>query len=233
MSKAAGALPLAIVQSREYSQAYGGSNTFATGNMTSPVTAGSVIHVVVVTICNGGAVTHGTPTDTRGNTYTQIGSTVANPSGAGRMSQWYAVNSGAGTNSVSCTVTGAALPTDASAIVAIEVGGVKTASVLDGSNAAYNAGDSGPNVVVSGSASNTKQPAIVIGVGWDAQGVINSPGTGFTSFSTGWLMGEASAKMMVEYKLLSATGSQQATFSDNAFNQHLACMAIFDALNAT
>jgi hypothetical protein len=231
---AVGVPALGIVQQKQNSVG-GGSSSIATGNMPLQVTAGNTLHVVIASIVNAGAATHLTPTDTLGNVYAQIGSTVAStPTGASRISQWYAQNCLGGTNSVNATFTGPS-PADSLGIVVIEICGTKTnplTPAIDGYSAAFNPGDSGADVVISGSASNTKQPAIVIGVGWDIQGAINNPGTGYSAYATGWLMGGGSAKMMVEYKFLRSLGSQQATFSDNAFNIHMASMAIFDALGA-
>lgn len=212
-----------VAQSKQNFRASGlSASSLASGDFASSVTAGNVLYVAC--LAQPGFGTHNAPTDTLGHTYTQIGTTVTEAATGVTFSQWYVVNSSGGTNSI--TANFATADTGYMGVWGLELGGCKTSGAFDVGAAATMAGDSGADVVDTGNANNTDAPAIMVGVAFDVQGVINNAGTGCTSIATGWDDG-GGAKAMAEYKLLATTGSQHLTWSDNAFDRHLQGMAIF------
>lgn len=109
-----------------------------------------------------------------------------------------------------------------------EYTGLGTAAA-DGANSATASYGTGTDAVVSGTASNAAQPAICWGVATDSQGnSIPNSGTGFTS-----RIGADSLR--IEDKALSATGSQQATWTNSAgaSRTHIAYMIIADEPGAS
>jgi hypothetical protein len=207
----------AFVQMVENSTSGSGSS-IASGNFGASVTSGNKILVV----CRSpNTVTHNAPTDTLGTTYTQIGSSTDHI--GVRASQWVGTLTSSGTNSVTANFSGSGAVI---AVAAIEISGT------NGSDAtcfsiATNGGGIGADVIVSGSATNTTASGELFGWAMDLQGPIDAAGTGFTSRATGWLFGGAQAQFIVESKSVTSIASQQATFADNQFDNHLAGMVLF------
>jgi len=215
----------AIVQQKDGINNAGTS--VSTGNFASSPTTGNLIYVVAS--CDSAGGTFNTPTDTLGNTYTLIGSAIESGTSAA-IYQWYAKNiTGGGANSVTATTTGTSTVIG---IAACEISGLDAATPLDVHAEQGGPGGSGANAMTSGTATNTKQPSVIIGFQRDIQGPVEAAGTSpiaFTALTAIWnnISGSGETRGLFEHARLTTTGSVEATFQDTGFDRYLVCMAVF------
>jgi len=225
------------------------SPNLSSGSLTNP----SLIWVVGG--CAASTTTLNTPTDTKGNTYTLIGS-HADSAGIQKLYHWYAYNTSTGANAV--TVTSSA--SDTVCVYALEITGLATSGAFLGHSENGLVGSSGANDVTSGtynlSSLGGAPAALVIGAATDSGGQLgaagtspntfayadtlyNTPGTGtiLISASLGWdnILGNSVSyhAMGVEHlRVTSAPGNIACTWGDVNSNRHAAVMAIFAEASA-
>lgn len=192
----------------------------------SNVTAGSTI--LVATLLNFTALGATPFTDTLGNTYTLV-TKAQSSAGPGNQTLYLyaAYNSPAGANTVQLNL---ASSSSIRPLLILEVGGT-AAAPLDGS--AHNdqaSPGTGAGAVLSGSASNAHQPALAIGLSIPL--FVNSPPAAVSPYtSQGTFFGGGSGSTgRCEYQNLTATSSQQATFTATAgTTEHLSLLVVLDA----
>lgn len=126
-----------------------------------------------------------------------------------------------GTTGLIVTMSGA--PAFGSNWVLGEYSGLVT-SGTDGASSLSASASTSTDAVTSGTASNTVQPAAVIGIATDsAFNTIPIAGTGFTS-------NVGIGALRLEFKRITATGSQAATFTNNHGSScnHITAMVVLD-----
>lgn len=204
----------ALVQTVDDGGGIGGSSTTATTNNFSPnPTTGNLI---VVKVTYDGVLTTATCADTRGNSYTQLGTGLRDANGT--STHWfYAWNiTGGGTNAA--TVTFGATRAFRG-ITAQEYSGIRTTSdPLVGFNigAAQNGPGTANDAITSGNGTPTAQPALAWGATTNggSTDVASAAGTGYGGLAT-------SAKTNIgyshslEHKRITATTATAATFTFN------------------
>jgi len=132
----------------------------------------------------------------------------------------------AGTYTVTCTF---AASCSLRGIKLLEITGAKTASALDGTPAGQfqlNVG-TGTDAITSGNLTTANQPAMVVGACMN-YGNNRDPaaGTGFTSTRTDWSTDVGGCRL--EYKRVTATGTQAATYTGPAIDSWITLAAAFD-----
>lgn len=149
----------------------------------------------------------GVPTDTQGNTYVLIG-TVFPASSSQAIGLWLAANiaGGAGANTATQNLGFASNQRSAGLV---EIGGV-AASPSDGTNGAINASPgTGADGAVTGTATNTKQPALIYSVAYHL-GTL-AVGTGFTVDRNDAASANQTGNVLTQYKRITTTSAVQAT----------------------
>lgn len=203
------------------------SATTTTLAFGSNVTTGSTILVwTVLNFASFGA----TPfQDTLGNTYHLV-TKAQSSAGPGNQTLYLyaAYNSPGGANTVQMNLGSSQ---SVRALGIMEVGGT-AASPLDGSaNNDQTSPGTGAGAVLSGTATSARQPAIAIAFSWPiftnsaptAVSPYTNEGTFFGSGDTG--------PGRCEYRNLTTTGSQQATFTATAgTTEHLSLIVVLDAI---
>lgn len=202
----------------QFLSANDGTSASSTSQAMSTVTAGSTI--LVLTETNFASVS--SITDTLGNSYAAV-QTAQSTAGPGNQKFYvyaaYNVLGGANTVTITYGATTSIRP-----ILILEVGGT-AATPLDGSNKNdQTAPGTGAGAVVTGTASNTAQPALALG--FSIPIFVNSPPTAvgpYTSQGNFWSQGTC------ESLVLSGTGSQQATFTaTSGSTEHLSLLIILN-----
>lgn len=142
------------------------------GTLTTPAFNLAAGNLVIVS-CRLNIAVATVPTDTAGNTYTLISSTV----GAGFHYVWYAYNTSANaSNQVSLTVTNR----DFMNLMAAQYSGATTSNPLQGSNLATRTASGGS--LTSGTFSTDADTGAIIAIAQTANNVPTwTPGTGFTT----------------------------------------------------
>lgn len=191
-----------------------------------PLTPGSTILVLTYTNFTSMAATP--VLDTLGSAFTPI-QTAQSTAGPGNQSfrMYASYNTAGGADTVTVQYASA---TTICTILLLEVVN-SSASPLDGSN--HNdqtAPGTGVGAVLSGSASNTNQPALAIGFSIPIfQTVPPAAVSPYTSAGTFWSVTGATG--ICESRSLTATGSQQATFTTTlGSTEHLSLFIILDAV---
>jgi hypothetical protein len=113
----------------------------------------------------------------------------------------------------------------------VEAGGVKTASFdVTATGRSQAAPGTSTDATASNAATNTVQPALIIGASWDLTGNAPAAGTGFTSaLLADFAALGSSGQLRVEYKRITTTTSVTATFTATVgANTHLNVMNILD-----
>ncbi len=186
----------------------GGTITFVQVNAANPQTASASVPVaypaaqtagnlnIVAVGWNDTTSTVSSITDTRGNSYTQAGTTTT---GTGmRQAIYYARNIAAGSNTVTVAFSQAAAFVD---VRVLEYSGLDTANPLDVTAVASGTGTS----VSSGAATTNSATELIFGAGMTG-GHYSAAGTGFVSRIITSPDGD-----IAEDKIVSATGSNTAT----------------------
>jgi hypothetical protein len=187
------------------------------------VTAGSTI--LVLTFTNFTNIGASPVTDSQGNTYSlvQTAQSAAGP-GNQKFYLYAAYNVAGGANTVTVNY---ATATTIRPILLLEVGGT-AASPLDGSsNNDQSSPGTGAGAVVTGAASNTVQPALAIGFSMPIfSNAVPAAVAPYTSAGTFWIN---TTTGRCETRALTATGSQQATFTATAgTTEHLSLLIILN-----
>ena len=209
-----------------YTSSTGGTINFVQVKAATPQTASSSVTVafavaqtagnlnIVAVGWNDTTSTVTSVSDSRGNTYTQAGTTVT---GTGlRQAIYYAKNIAAGSNTVTVAFNQAAAYVD---VRVLEYSGLDTASPLD-----VTAGAAGNSISAnSGTATTTSANELIFGAGMTASG-FNAAGTGFTSRIITSTDGD-----IAEDKVVSSTGSNSATGSLSSSAPWVMQMASFKA----
>lgn len=138
-------------------------------------------------------------------------------------------NAGAGSTVVTTTFS---IGCGYKVIAVAEISGV-TASPLDGhvGGNVQNLPGTGTDAIVSGTATNATQPALVVALCYNsegASGVTPTVGTGFTSAGSGWALGFGVAGARVESKRVTAAGGNIAKFTSSINNHFVTHVAVFD-----
>lgn len=210
------------------------STPFGTGgsNATYPLVFGSNITagnaVVVFSLMSGGSrATRGSVADTASGVWAGVGTApVDDSTNAFAIDRFLSLNHPGGVNTVTFTPNGGSA---GGGCVAVEISGLKTSSALDGTGNAVQlqvTPGTATDGVTSGSDTNASQPAIILGFSAHTGGSQTpSVGTGFTNVGT-WagLFGDTLGR--VEYKRITATGSQSATFTTTGNTAHLTGMML-------
>jgi hypothetical protein len=175
---------------------------------TSSPTNGNT-NIVWVLSQDGSTVT---VTDDQGHTYTPRGS-VTEAAIPYKLVQFTAPITSSGAN----TVTAAFSP-------ASDFRGIAVVEAQGAYDAANTGTDTGNNPTDTVSATNTAQPATVYMLGDDLQsGTALGVGTGFTNIGTGW---PGSGPYRLQYKEVTATGSQSGNFANATNSRNLVGMVI-------
>lgn len=193
---------------------------------TLTVTAGSILHVF--TMWEAG--TASCSDNVNGSYGTALDLVNDVPSGQ-NFGQFRFENAAAGSTTVTVTLSPT---TDFKGICVVEIAGCKTSSALDGHTGQVQpTPGTGTDGATSGSASNSIQPAIIVGLtvsGPLSDTATPSVGTGFTSNGTGWANGSAIQQGRAESKRITSTGAQAATFTVSDNVAHTTFIAIYDEL---
>jgi hypothetical protein len=208
----------AHVQSKGIVFTSGNSNNIA---FDSNVGSGALI-VVAILHYAGGLISG--ITDTRSNTYAQIGSSVAYATDRSRVVDlWYAYNSSAG----ACTLTITAYDTMSDHPVYIhEYSGIITTDPYDKAASNDNVG-TGANPITSNSTATTAQNDELIFGAYNANAVTTiTADTGFT------LRINTKGNCATEDKIVAATGAYAATFNRTASASGVARVVTFKAIAA-
>lgn len=195
----------------------GSSTDVGTAAFSAPTTTGNAI--IAGCAVYGSAVTMGTMTDTAGDTFVPEGVFIGGIGSNVNTEIFHAYNiTGHASNVVNCDFAGG---TFENVIAAEEISGLLTSGALDGTCGSNSCGanNSATTSYVSGTTGATTQ-ASEIAVGWFA--LLNSgtaptftQGSGWTAMQSG-NSGTTAYAFMLEYKILSSTGTQQATATLNA-----------------
>lgn len=173
---------------------------FATFSVTLTASAGSAL-VVFTAVLSGNPYT---VTDSKSQSYTSLDTTFTDTNY--NLSTFIASNVGAGSTTVTVNMTGTG---SFLGIWVVEVGGAM-ASPLDGHNASRQAAPGSATDVITVSATNANQPALVLGFSMVSAGFTDAPatGTGFTSTKVAFSNAARS-----EYNRVTSATSQALTFS--------------------
>lgn len=138
----------------------------------------------------------------------------------------YRENMASGTITVTCTFSASST---LRGIKLLEITGAKTSSSIDGTPAGQfqlNVG-TGSDAITSGNLTTAAQPAMVVGVSMNYGNNINpAAGTGFTSTRVDWNTDVGGCR--IEYKRVTATGTQAATYTGPSTNSWITLGAAFD-----
>lgn len=186
----------------------------------SNVTAGSLLIVGQYGSAAPGAV----PTDTRGNTYTQIGTTLTTGNGQ-RLAWWYAINAGSGANTVDFPVMGTF---DAAFVSEFTVDG-GTISLDDSDQNTFSVDDpSTPTMTAS-----VTDTLVVSAIGSDqGAGVSYTAGANFTVRGSSALQGSANDTFAFESRQLASAGSVSGTWVTSAADTGGVVGAVFKTTGA-
>ena len=202
----------------------GTSATSTAQAFSSNVTAGSWI--VALSMGNF-AGTVSSVTDTLGNAYTlrQTAQSSAGP-GNQKLYAYTAYSSSGGANTVTFNY---AVSTSFRPAYLLEIGGVLASAYDGGNNNDQTAPTTGTDLVVSGTATNANQPALIIGASVRVSSTSQpAAGTGFSAQTGNWGGAGTGWGLLVETKRITATGSQQATWTAAANAEHMSLMIILD-----
>jgi len=216
-------MALALLQAVANVDATGLSLTLLLGALTSAVTAGSVLYVVV----RNRKDISPTITDTLGHTYTFI-SRVYDSTNDVSVSHFYCKNTLSGSNTINVNYNAGDLITF-SLMGAMEIGGADKSNPLDGhcGQAQLDPGTA-TDAVTSGSLTPTENNTMAVGATFQTDGTLlvsHTAGTGFTSQQavTGIV-----TNGRLESKLLALKAQVAATFTvDSALADMITVMAIF------
>ena len=204
-------------------------NTSATTTaqpFSSNVTAGSWI--VALTVGNF-AGTVSSVADTLGNAFTQrqVAQSAAGP-GNQKFYCYTAYSASGGADTVTFYY---GVSTGTRPAYLLEIGGAAVVAYDGGNNNDQATPTTGSNAVVSGTATNANQPALVIGAHLI---LFSNPapasGSGFTGQSAAW--GVSAGGLLVQTKRVTSNGSQQSTATAGINSEHLSVMIILDELAA-
>lgn len=188
----------------------------------SNITAGSWI--VGLTMTN--FTTFSGVTDTLGNTLT-LRQTALSSAGPGNQKLYAYAGRSASGGADTVTFTYASSTSFRPAYL-LEIAGASVAAYDGGNNNDQTAPTTGTDAVVSGSAANASQPALIIGVSVRLSSTVQAAvGTGFTAQSGNWGGGSAAA-VSVETKRITTAASQQATWTAAGNTEHLSLMIMLD-----
>lgn len=152
---------------------------------------------------SGVATNNGSPT-----AFTQSGGEARNSGASQSSTVWYLENVSSGSHTVTATMAGGSL--QYCRIRVIEVSGLATSSSLEASTEAT-ATTGSPSSGASGS--TTSANCFVIGFAQNA--FESSPGS-TVSAGSGYTLSGSNDMMTIEYKSVSSTGTQTATFTGSA-----------------
>lgn len=112
----------------------------------------------------------------------------------------------------------------------VEAGGVKsTALDVAAAGKVQATPTTGTDLVTTNSATNTVQPALIIAASWNESGNGPAAGTGYTSaLLADWAALGGAGQLRIEYKRITATASQTATFTATINSTHLNVMNVLD-----
>lgn len=202
-------------------QAEGSGTGLATTVVTGSITTGAGNRLVAFATYFRNPQTTMALTDSRGNTWTPIGSQQYNSGDSGGWQMFECIVSSAGATTFTCTY-GASAEFRGLVVVEDDEG----TGALDGSS--YNrTTTTGTDAASAGSATNAAQPARHIAFCYDFSGSgAPAAGTGFTSRAAVWAaLGAVCARS--EDRPLTTTGSQSATFSPASGGPFYLGQAIF------
>lgn len=218
-------MPINVAQEAQNAN-NGGATTIAAS--LSNTQAGSALAVFVH---NASAQSITSVTDGQGNTFAAEDSLV-NATDGNLWSSFCAQNIVGGVSANAITANFSASTTRRGIVVA-EIRVVKAAA-LDGHTGQAQLGG-GPgtaaDAISTGSASNATQPALIYAAAvTNAGSGVISAGTGFTlgAFQLSPWIPTLGASMSTEYKRITSSGAQAATFTQNTGFRTMALMLIFD-----
>ena len=189
----------------------------------SNVTAGSTL--VAIGLLNFATLTGFT--DTLGNTFTsrQTAQSAAGP-GNQKLYCYTAPSPSGGADSVTMTIGSAQTFRP---VYLLEIGGAKAAAYDVGNHNDQTAPGLGAGAVLSGSASNLNQPALIVAATLTISNTANAAPVTGTGQAGHW-GGNSGCGLSVQTQRITATGAQQATWTAAVNNEHLSLEIILDEL---
>lgn len=221
-------MTIAVVTEKTSGARQDGVTSVVTATWT--VAAGSVLLAFVLYEDDGNTIT---VADTVNGTYGAAIETIL-ATGVNGLKCFAFTNSAAGSNAVTATFSA---NQNTAAIWVIELSGAKTASAIDTHNHAdQSAPGTGANAITV-SATNTAQPAMVVGLSSAITGsgdIAPNSGTGYTAGIKAFGVSGTDAQGRSEWKRVTNTASQAATFTVTAGNDLLRYLSIVvNVLEAT
>lgn len=197
----------ALVQS----QTNTGSASTSTITLPSNITAGNTVLVAYT-----GGTFPSTPTDSLGNTYHLAAGGFFSSYGE-YLDLFYAYNVTAGACTISITSS------SSWSLIALEYSGLITTNPLDKTHTGQ--GSSGSTIDSGATTTTTQANELVVGIGGSVQNRTFTAGSGFGDL----LSVRGSLSLASEDMNISATGTQDATFTVNGSTQWAAIVATFMA----
>jgi len=215
-------MAIAFVQAKETTQAAGPFTTVA-ATFTSNVTSGSLLVASVIWkgVGGGNETASASIADTLTSTWVAFGTAFsAGPDRNGKA--WYALNSGAGADTVTVTLPGSR---QFPGLIIAEYSGVKTSGALDGSSVTTGTTATGTDGVASGSIVTTVTGDLIYGcLLISNQVTATTPGTSFTERI------DSTSGQQLEDRVFGSSGSTTATWTyPNATDIYFAYGAGFQA----
>lgn len=207
------------------------TGTTIAATLPAAVTVGSALHVFSGNKDTSGATI--TVADGVNGSWAAALDSIDDTTNLQRTAQFSFPNSAAGSVTATATFSTTSL---LRTIELCEIVGVLTASPLDVHTGQVQASPgAGTDAVTSGVVTNSKQPALVLGLSTDnrtVSPVAPAAGTGFTDLGAIWtLAGGNQARL--ESKRVTAIGSQAATFTGTAGIAPTTLVAVYDEIGAS
>lgn len=200
--------------------------------VTLTVTAGSVLHVYG-THDSAGTVGTIACSDTVNGSYGAAINDRNDATNGQRIAQFSKLNAASGSTTVTITLGTTHV---AKGVWVVEINNARLTGALDGSNDVNQvAPGTGANAVTV-SATNAVQPALVLAISQSYDGTPAPPaaGTGYTSTKTAFAWSGAAVTTRTEYKTVTNTGSQAATFTSSSGTATFTSMiAIYDDVSTS
>lgn len=205
----------AFVQEIEASSSAAGTSISAA--LPSNVVAGNLLHAVALQGLSSQSITF---SDSLGNTWSARPG-VSEAAIQSTLMDAHAANIAGGADTVTATFGSSA---GGRAIYVLEISGLKTASVLDGSGQST---DTGNNPTNSTTCTNAAQPGVMISFGMGFQTAMTA-GAGMTTRTSGlWVGYGAGGNAICQYKAITTTGAQTANFSNPTFSRQCSVASLY------